>query len=76
MKAIRVPLTSWHSDFDTVEVDWPCVQRTVGLDRLQWLLSQDHTQCQLVVDCADSHYTLTAEFYNDAVHQSYLSMWS
>jgi len=76
MKTKRIPLTSWVSDQDNIDIDWPRVQRDLGLNQVEWLLKQSHDECQLFVDKSGNDFTLTAEFYTSEVLLQYHLMWS
>jgi hypothetical protein len=77
MKSRRVVLTEWlPSEGENIEIDWPKVQRTIGVDHLEWLLKQDHAQCQLVLERNDLHCKLVAEFYLDSLAINYHLLWA
>lgn len=77
MKTSKIELTSWLPwDGENIEIDWPKVQRTIGVDQLEWLLKQDNSKCQLVLERNDSVCTLVAEFYEDKLLTYYHLMWA
>lgn len=76
MKTKRIELLAWESNLDSIEIDWPKVQRIVGLDHVEWLLQQETEQCQLVVDKIGNKFRLMAEFYDDQCLTVYHLMWS
>jgi hypothetical protein len=76
MKTKRIELLAWESNLDSIEIDWPKVQRIVGLDHVEWLLQQETEQCQLVVDKIGHKFRLMAEFYDDQCLTLYHLMWS
>ncbi len=76
MKTTRIDLIDWHSFEDTLDIDWPLVQRTIGREKIEWLLDQPNNQCQLVVDKVQDKLKLVAEFYDDKLLIRYHLMWS
>lgn len=78
MKARRIELYSWDNlnNADGIEIDWPNVQRTIGLDHLGWLLKQKETECQLVVDKINENCKLMAEFYSESTAVDYYLRWA
>ena len=76
MKTKRVELTSWVSSDDYIDIDWPRVQRLLGLDQVEWLLSLPRDRCQLVLDRIDDTSRLIAEFYDEQTLLTYHLMWS
>jgi len=85
MKTSKVTLTEWiyPSEIeDTIDIDWPRVQREVGEDCLRWLMEQPHEHCQLVLEKSEHGHTmqsmrrLVAEFYNEKTAVSYHLMWA
>ena len=80
MKHTRVFLASWmpRDPEDFIEIDWPFVQRTIGVDHLEWLLAQHKSDCQLVVERepdSDQH-RLVVEFYNSKLEVEYFLRWA
>lgn len=75
MKTSRLTLAEWVSDAQDLDIDWPQVQRTLGIEQLQWLLSQQPDHCQLVVDQQQSHHCLVAEFYTVSGLREFLNLW-
>lgn len=77
MKTSRIVLTQWFpSEGEDIDIDWPKVQKTIGVDQLEWLLKQPHDICQLVLDKAESKIKLVAEFYDDKTLTAYHLMWA
>jgi hypothetical protein len=76
MKTKRLELYSWFSTDDRIEIDWPKVHKTLGTDQTRWLLDQNNTACQLVVDKVNNNYTLVAEFYDNKTLTAYHLMWA
>lgn len=77
MKTFKVELLKWLPlEGEYIEIDWPKVHRTIGLEHAQWLLAQDHTQCQVVLERRDMHCRLIAEFYDDRTLAAYHLMWA
>ena len=77
MKTSKINLAKWGpTEGESIEVDWPRVQRELGVDHLEWLLKQDHSKCQLVVERNDTYCKLVAEFYEDKLLTYYHLMWA
>ena len=77
MKNNRILLAEWlPTEGENIEIDWPKVQRTIGVDHLEWLLKQHKEQCQLFIDKNQSKIKLVAEFYNDQLLTAYHLMWA
>lgn len=77
MRTSKIELTKWlPSEGETIEIDWPKVQKTIGIDHLEWLLKQDHSECQLVLERNDMHCKLVAEFYEEKLLTYYHLMWA
>jgi hypothetical protein len=78
MKSERFELYHWHSNNGTemIDVDWPKVQRSIGVDHVSWLLKQPKDKCQLVVDKTNDDFKLVAEFYDERTLLSYHLMWA
>lgn len=77
MKTSKIELTKWvPNEGENIEVDWPKVQRTIGLDHLEWLLNQDHSKCQLVLERNTAYCRLIAEFYEEKLLTYYHLMWA
>ncbi len=62
----------------TIWIDWPAVHRQAGVDCIQWLKSQDLTECQLVVENRpnDMYKYLIAEIYTEKLATLYSLMWA
>lgn len=82
MKNNAVELAKWlaiESDGSgNISIDWPAVQRQTGQDHLEWLIKQDKTRCQLMVEnrTNDAYHYLIAEFYDDRLATEYYLMWA
>jgi len=77
MKSNRVELYSWiPSEGENIEIDWPKVHKTIGIDQTRWLLKQSSEKCQLVLEKKDLCCTLIAEFYDDHYFLNYRLLWA
>jgi hypothetical protein len=77
MKSKRVELLKWlPQEGENIEIDWPKVHKTIGLDHTKWLLSQPLNVCQLILERNDMHCRLVAEFYDDKALTHYHLMWA
>ena len=83
MKTKKVELYKWlPSEGENIEIDWPKVHKTIGLDHTNWLLKQPDDICQLVLERTHDALTfrdqckLVAEFYNDQALTHYHLMWA
>jgi len=77
MKTNKVELLKWLPlEGETIEIDWPKVHKTIGLDQTNWLLKQPNDLCQLVLERNDMYCRLIAEFYNRDVLATYYLMWA
>ena len=77
MKNKVVELLKWSSEnTEYIEISWPEVHKTLGLDQTKWLLNQPHTVCQLVLERNNTFCRLVAEFYDDAALINYHLMWA
>lgn len=77
MKTKRVELLKWlPQEGEYIEIDWPKVHKTIGLDHTNWLLKQSDEICQLVLERNDMHCRLVAEFYDDRALTQYHLMWA
>ena len=76
MKTKRIKLLAWESTEDRIEIDWPKVQRDIGRDHVEWLLSRKPEHCQLVVDKVGYKFRLMAEFYDEQCLMLYHLMWA
>jgi hypothetical protein len=82
MKSRSIEIAKWlprESDgTGNIDIDWPAVQRQAGKDHLEWLLKQDKTRCQLVVENRenDTNHYLIAEFYDDRLVTEYWLLWA
>lgn len=72
MNCSRVELYKWlPSEGENIEIDWPKVHKTIGLDHTQWLLEKPRHLCQLVLERRDIHCRLVAEFYSESLRLEY-----
>ena len=77
MKTERVDLYKWlGGDGENIEIDWPKVHKTIGLDHTNWLLKQSKDQCQIVLERRDMYCRLVAEFYDQRTLVNYHLMWA
>ena len=78
MKTRRIVLSTWEEYYESenIDVDWPKIQREIGQDHLEWLLSQPHDRAQLMVERSSKGYSLVAEFYTDDVAVDYHLRWA
>ena len=77
MKNNRIELLKWLPEpSEYIEISWPEVHKTLGLDHTKWLLSQPHDVCQLVLERNDMFCRLVAEFYNEQTLTIYHLMWA
>jgi len=76
MKTKRIVLAEWVSTDLYLDIDWPAVQQKLGLEQLDWLLRQQPSACQLVLDKSDVNFKLVAEFYSESALTTYHLMWS
>jgi hypothetical protein len=76
MKTEQVVLYSWvPSEDENIEIDWPKVHKTIGLDQTKWLLAQTEHQCQLIIERRDIYCRLIAEFFDDKLAVEYRLRW-
>jgi hypothetical protein len=77
MKNNRVELLKWQPENNEyLEISWPKVHKTLGLDQTKWLLEQPHNVCQLVLEKNDMFCRLVAEFYDEQALTIYHLMWA
>lgn len=77
MKTERVELLKWlPQEGETIEIDWPKVHKTIGIDHTKWLLKQPHDLCQMILERNDMYCRLIAEFYDSRVLVNYHLMWA
>jgi hypothetical protein len=77
MKNNRVELLKWQPEpSEYIEISWPKVHKTLGLDHTKWLLEQPHNVCQLVLERNDMFCRLVAEFYDEQTLTIYHLMWA
>ena len=72
MKSKKVELYRWlPSEGEAIDIDWPKVHRTLGLDQTRWLLDKPRHICQLILERNDMYCRLMAEFYCDQTRTEY-----
>lgn len=77
MKTSKIELLKWSSHSgENIDIDWPKVHKAIGLDKTQWLLNQDHTKCQVVLEKNNEYCKLVAEFYDQRTLGFYHLMWA
>ncbi len=77
MKSKKVELLKWlPQEGEYIEIDWPKVHKTIGLDHTNWLLNQPENICQLVLERNDMYCRLIAEFYDERTLTHYHLMWA
>ncbi len=77
MKTSRIELLKWlPTEGENIEIDWPKVHRSIGIDHTKWLLKQSLDKCQLIMERRDMHCRLIAEFYDEKLLVEYHLMWS
>ena len=77
MKTSKIELLKWlPAEQEYIEIDWPRVHRTIGLEHTKWLVGQDPTVCQLILERKDMYCSLVAEFYNEQTLATYYLMWA
>jgi hypothetical protein len=77
MKNKKVELLKWlPSEGENIEIDWPKVHKTIGVDQTKWLLKQPQELCQLMLERNDMYCRLIAEFYDEKTLVSYHLMWA
>lgn len=76
MKSNRVKLAEWVSSDVIIDIDWPKIQKMLGQEHIDWLLTQPRDRCQLVVDNTGDVFALVAEFYNEQAHVDYWLRWA
>lgn len=77
MKTNKVELLRWlPSEDEVIEIDWPKVHRTIGIEQTKWLLAQTKDECQVVLERNDMYCRLIAEFYNERILVNYHLMWA
>jgi hypothetical protein len=77
MKTERIELLKWlPSEGENIEIDWPKVHKTIGVDHTKWLLKQELNHCQLILERNDMYCRLVAEFYHEHTLLNYHLMWA
>jgi len=77
MKSKKVELYKWlPEEGEFIEIDWPKVHKTIGLDQTRWFLNQTLDTCQLILERRDMYCRLIAEFYDDRTLLNYHLMWA
>lgn len=77
MKSNKIELLKWlPSEGEYIEIDWPKVHKTIGVDQTNWLLTQPKELCQLMLERNDMYCRLVAEFYDARTLVNYHLMWA
>ena len=77
MKNKKVELLKWLPfEEENIEIDWPKVHKTIGIDHTNWLINQPKETCQLVLLRNDKYCRLAVEFYDDRTLAQYYLMWA
>jgi hypothetical protein len=77
MKNKKVSLLKWRpEESEYIEISWPEVHKTLGIDQTKWLLSQPQNVCQLVLERNGMFCSLVAEFYDEQALTVYHLMWA
>ena len=80
MKHTKVTLAEWSSpDIEVVgniDIDWPKIQKLIGVDHLEWILDQPKTKCQLVIEKIAENLALVVEFYDSKLEVEYHLRWA
>ena len=77
MKTEVVELLKWlPTEGEYIEINWPKVHKTIGIDQTNWLLKQSLTNCQLMLYRNDMYCRLVAEFYDERTLLTYHLMWA
>ena len=77
MKTEVVELLKWlPEEGEYIEINWPKVHKTIGIEQTNWLLKQDLTNCQLMLYRNDMYCRLVAEFYDEQTLLTYHLMWA
>jgi len=77
MKSSKVELLKWLPlENEYIEIDWPKVHKTIGIDQTRWLLDQPQDHCQIVLERRGRYCRLIAEFYNNSALANYHLMWA
>jgi hypothetical protein len=76
MKNKRVELYKWlPQEGETIEIDWPKVHKTIGLEQTKWLLDQNYDRCQLILERTGVYCRLVAEFFDEKLELEYRLRW-
>jgi len=82
MKTHRFELGKyWPGESDdsgNIYIDWPAIHQQAGRDCIQWLKSQDPTECQMIVEQRpnEHRWRLVAEIYTDKLATAYSLLWA
>jgi hypothetical protein len=77
MRTSKIELLKWlPEEGEYIEINWPKLHKTIGLDHTNWLLKQANDRCQLVLERNGQYCKLIAEFYNDHALLEYHLMWA
>ena len=75
----KITLFEWieESPENILDIDWPRVQKKIGIDQLDWLSKQQEQDCQLLLEYNTLGIkTLVVEFYNDQILSNYGMMFA
>ena len=77
MKSNKIELLGWFpEEGENIEINWPKVHKTIGLDQTSWLLKLPKEKCQLFLERNSSKCKLIAEFYDNEILLTYHLMWA
>jgi hypothetical protein len=72
MKSKAVELYCWTpTEHEVIDIDWPKVHKTLGLEQTRWLLDLPRHVCQMVLEQRPPHCRLLAEFYCESTRLEY-----
>ena len=65
-------------NIDALDIDWPKIQREAGTEHIKWLMKQDKTRCQMILeqDAKKGKNRLVAEFYDEGLAVDYVLLWA
>lgn len=75
----KVTLYEWieESPENILDIDWPKVQKKIGIDQLDWIRKQPVDNCQLMLEYNTLGVkTLVVEFYNNRTLSNYGMMFA
>jgi hypothetical protein len=85
MKSRSFTVLEWFTEHpnsilhpDALDIDWPKVQREAGPEHIKWLMKQDKTRCQMILekDQKQGKSRLVAEFYDEGLAVDYVLLWA